>query len=433
VGLGITASGGAQRQRASRIELQIAVSFCNHYETMSLIVAFTLIAGSMGFGAPSSPSYTPQFGACMDCDGRHLVGLTESKRLAVWDATTGRMIRILEGYQDPVYLARLLPDGKSVLAQSFRPGTDWATWGITDKGPRDNSMRLWDIDSGKVLWRIPDSFFDAISRDGKRVYGVQSKVSPNLEQPKMVCWDIRTGSPLFTMPGFAPLGFLSNIVEESADGRRLLYSDSYKVTIFDLLSRKKLVDIENGRGVGVLPASFVGDGDKFFYDSPSSRGTTVALYSVSKDKVVVTAEFPSERTPFVIGWLPRSAGFVAFCNWGRWMSFSEGAGLVDRGEAAVPPFDIFVSPDGLSFAASYREYGDQNKTTLKVEGYNARTFKKTWERPGVSIKCLSNGQLVIQDGDSVSFVDIYSGLEKRTIHLEGFLAKRDLDLARMSN
>lgn len=322
-------------------------------------------------------------------------------------------------------MARLLPDGKSVLAQSYRLGTDWATWRTTDKDPRDNSIRLWNIDSGKVVWRISDSLFDAISRDGRRVYGVQSKVSPNIEKPKLVCWDIRTGSPVFTMPEFAPASYLSNIVEESADGRRLLYSDFSGATIFDLVSHKRLVHITSGRGVGATPASFVGDGDRFYYDSPSSWSPAIALYSISKGKVVAKAEFSSDRAPFVIGWLPRSAGFVAFCNWGRWMSYSERAGLVDRGKAPEAPIDIIVSPDEQSFAACYSTCGAQNKIAFKVEGYNARTFMKVWERSGVGIKCLSNGELVVQDRDAVSFVDIESGLEKRTIHLEGFLAKSD--------
>jgi len=106
------------------------------------------------------------------------------------------------------------------------------------------------------------------------------------------------------------------------------------------------------------------------------------------------------------------------------MSYSEAAGLVDRG-AAKGSDDIIVSPDEQSFAACYPRYEDQNKITFKVEGYNARTFMKVWECSGIGIKCLSNGQLVVQDGDSISFIDIASGVEKRTIHLEGFLAKSD--------
>jgi hypothetical protein len=390
---------------------------------MFLIGPFSLMVGSLGRLSAYGHWNARPLGSCLDCDGRHVLGLAQTKRLEVWDAFTGRSIRTLKGYQDPIYLARLLPDGKSVLAQSAPSRTDWATWRSSDKDSRDSSMRLWNIDSGTIVWHIQDSLFDAISRDGRRVYGVYSRISPNVEKPQLRCWDLVTGSLVFTMPGFSPSGFLSNIAEESVDGRRLLYADPAGTTVFDLNSRTKLVHIKNGPLIGVPRVAFVGDGDKFFYDSPQGTVRAIFLYSLSKKGDVGGAKFPRDRNPSVVGWRPNSGGFVAFCN-GYWMSYDEGSGLVDRGKAARAPFDIIVSPDERSFVACYlTDQGDMR--TFKIEGYNTRTFTKVWERPGLGIKCLSDNKLVVEDGDSVSFVDIESGKERRKIRLEGFLAKNN--------
>jgi len=405
--------------------------------TVCLAVLLSLVAG--GVRAPAAPSsgYMSESRRCFDCDGRHFVGLTQSKKLVVWDALTGRAIRTLDGFQDPIYLAMLLPDGRSVLGQSFKLGTDSTTWGTTEKGRPDRSMRLWNIDSGKVAWRIPDSLFDAFSADGRRVYGVTIK-APRLERPKLVCWDLRTGAPAFTMPNFVPNGFLSNIAEESADGQRLLYSDQSGVTVFDLKSREKLANIRSTHEFGAPPAALLGNGDTFFYDSSPGEQGVIALYSLSQNGIVDKATFPSERLtlvggqtfldpwrPFAIGWLPRSEGFVSFCTGGHWMSYIKGRGLVDRGKGGTSgPHDIIVSPDEQSFVACYSTRQGE-KETFKIEAYDAETCKKRWERPGMGIKFLPNGQLVVLDGDAVVFVDMASGAAKRTIRLEGFLSKND--------
>ena len=148
---------------------------------MPLTLLLSLLAFTLGTPAAPNPSVEPSIESCLDSDGQHVVGLTRSRRLVVWDAATGKAIHALEGYRQPIYTARITPDGRSVLGQSIEPLSDMVTWGVDEKGPRDRSMRLWDIASGKLVWEIPDSLFDAFSRDGRRVYGVEAKVVPKRE------------------------------------------------------------------------------------------------------------------------------------------------------------------------------------------------------------------------------------------------------------
>ena len=397
----------------------------NRQRVMSLFALLGLIVGGMGgpraSGLPKG-GFNYRYNSILDGDERHLVGLTQAKKLVVWDAFTGRVIRTLEGYQEPIYLARLLPDGKSVLGQCIDPQTDWVTWGINEKVPRDRSMRLWDIDSGKVLWRV-HGLFDGFSRDGRTVYGVSS-VPPRQERPKLIFWDLRTGAPMFTMPDFSPNGFLSNIAEESVDGRWFVYSDQSGATAFDLRSHKQLFHMRSTEPVGAPRIAVAGNGDRFFYDSPPGDEGAIDLYSVSQNKAVAKAAFPNGRRPFAIGWLRKAVGFVAFCN-GRWMYYNSKAGLVDRGAAVKPPYEIIVSPDERSFAICCSSGEADSSATLTVDGYDVSTFTKRWERSGWGVKCLANGQLVVEDHGAVSLVDIRSGREVRTIRLDGFSSPND--------
>ncbi len=389
---------------------------------MPLTLLLSLVAVTLGVPAAPSPRVESTIESLLDSDDRHVVGLTRSRRLVVWDAATGKAIHVLEGYRQPIYMARISPDGRSVLGQSLEPLSDTVKWGVDEKGPRDRSMRLWDIASGKLVWEIPDSLFDAFSRDGRRIYGVEAKVVPKREPQRLVCWDLNTGSPTFTMPDFSPSGYLTNIAQESADGHWLLYSDWSGVTVFDLRARKRLVRFDKTMPLLVPRVAMVGNGERFFHDSPPGDSGSIVLYSIPAKKALDIAWIPGS---FEVGWLPKSIGFVAYCNQ-RWLTYRPGVGLVKRGEVVRrtprrigPPDTILVSPDERNFAACYSTGEADGTATRTTVGYEVETCRKLWESPGRGVKFLPNGELILEDGDAVSFLDAASGVPKRRIRLEG--------------
>src|SRR5205807_10061983 len=69
----------------------------------------------------------------VSADGKRLL-TNDGKTLRLWDAYTGKCLRVFEGHTDGVIGAALSLDGKRVL-----------TGGV------DKTVRLWDADTGKEL------------------------------------------------------------------------------------------------------------------------------------------------------------------------------------------------------------------------------------------------------------------------------------------
>jgi WD40 repeat protein len=106
---------------------------------------------------------------------------------SLWDLSTGKVSQIFQGHTEPVSEVAFSRDGKEVATAAhsspwnFEPSTD-------------NSIRLWDITSGKQVQRI-DIPRDAsvrlmeFSPNGKRLLTV--------EAINIRVWDIATGRQLF--------------------------------------------------------------------------------------------------------------------------------------------------------------------------------------------------------------------------------------------
>lgn len=72
-------------------------------------------------------------------DGRHALSTSE-REIYLWDATTGRREKILNGHMDRINAAIFSPDRKYILSMSG-----------SRKGISDNTLRLWEIATGKEI------------------------------------------------------------------------------------------------------------------------------------------------------------------------------------------------------------------------------------------------------------------------------------------
>src|SRR5437660_4397835 len=73
----------------------------------------------------------------VSADGKRVL-TNDGKTLRLWDAYTGKCLRVFEGHTDGVIGAALSPDGKRVLSG----------------GGDDKTVRLWDADTGKELRKM---------------------------------------------------------------------------------------------------------------------------------------------------------------------------------------------------------------------------------------------------------------------------------------
>jgi WD40 repeat protein len=190
----------------------------------------------------------------VSADGKRVL-TCDGKTLRLWDAYTGKCLRVFEGHTDGVIGAALSPDGKRVLS-----------------GSGDKTVRLWDADTGKELRQMTGHttavFSVAFGPEGKAISG---GVGP------MHLWDLNTGkqAAVFSVDGY--------IVA-------LAYSAKARLAATYTWTRIRLWDLETGKEVRKWTGhgsdfyesvSFSPDGERLLSASP---GGPVCIWDVKSGK-----------------------------------------------------------------------------------------------------------------------------------------------------
>src|SRR5262249_29413183 len=74
---------------------------------------------------------------CVSADGKRVLTGSADKSLRLWDADTGKQLRVFAGHTARIIGAAISPDGRSVLS-----------------GSDDGTTRLWDATTGKEIRRM---------------------------------------------------------------------------------------------------------------------------------------------------------------------------------------------------------------------------------------------------------------------------------------
>lgn len=178
-----------------------------------------------------SPRFPRKHESSINCihvlrDGRRAISGSEDAKIHVWNLTTGRLLRVLEG------------QGSGVVSLAVTPNGNLAVSG----GRYDQTVRVWDIDTGQCLHTLRGHRHEiqclSVTPDGG------SAVSGG-EDKTLRVWDLRTGQ---CRRAFECHGKVSS-VDVMPDGRRAVSGSG---DVFDTNGVLRMWDLKTGRCLFLL-------------------------------------------------------------------------------------------------------------------------------------------------------------------------------------
>lgn len=155
-----------------------------------LSIAVPMAHGQLGNSKYGSTITRPH--SDWDYDGKRILGHIGFD-LYLWDARTGEVLQKFIGHSSYIVSAQLSPDGKYVLSSS---GLMEVGDFIPDCGLVDASTRLWNVRTGKELWRKEGQIAGQFSPDGKRLLTF-ALTRRCLDTGGISMWDVASGRKLF--------------------------------------------------------------------------------------------------------------------------------------------------------------------------------------------------------------------------------------------
>ncbi|MBP5976887.1 ribosome assembly protein 4, partial [Brasilonema sp. CT11] len=197
-------------------------------------------------------------------DGKTLASGSSDNSIKLWDVATGKQLKTLEGHSSSVKSVAFSADGKTLAS-----------------GSSDNSIKLWDVTTGKQLKTINGHSSSvnsvAFSADGKTLASGSRDNSIKL-------WDVTTGKLLKTINGHSSS---VNSVAFSADGKTLASGsmDNNSIKLWDVATGKQLKTL-NGHSSYVNSVAFSADGKTLA--SGSMDNNSIKLWDVATGKQLKT-------------------------------------------------------------------------------------------------------------------------------------------------
>jgi WD40 repeat protein len=214
--------------------------------------------------------------------GQSYLGVPYPMRL--WDAQTGKHLRVLEGAKGPILTAVFSPDGKTLAG-----------------GGMDNVLRFWDTESAKLTAEYPEKhhiYAVAFTPDGKRLLAGSNGLK---------LWDLARGKALYS---FEPADQKPNMHQFCF--QVALSPDGTTVATGNMDQDLRIWEVASARELGRVPLRYgVGAGHFLAYTADGS-----GLISTSKGKLAVFSRTTNQQVRELNG--PSALSHVALSPDGQW-------------------------------------------------------------------------------------------------------------------
>ncbi|MCP4345291.1 MAG: PQQ-binding-like beta-propeller repeat protein, partial [Desulfobacterales bacterium] len=192
-------------------------------------------------------------------DGTRIASGSDDNTVRLWDVETGKELSVFKGHSSLVSSVSFSPDGTFITS-----------------GSADNTVRLWDVETGKELSAFEGHSSSvssvSFSPDGRRIASGSHDKTVRL-------WDVETGKELSVFKGHSV-----NSVSFSPDGRRIASGSPDKTVCLRDVETGKELRVFKGHSSYVYSVLFSQDG-RFIVSG--SHDKTVRLWDVETGKEVI--------------------------------------------------------------------------------------------------------------------------------------------------
>jgi WD40 repeat protein len=238
-------------------------------------------------------------GVAFSPDGKRVVTASHDMTAILWDAATGRKVRVLQGHSGFILSVAFHPKANQVLTGSqdktvilwdaatghklraFQGHTGWVKsvaigpdGRLILTGSLDKTVALWDIPTGKRVRSWSTTFVHAVDfgPDGTQVVAA-------LDDGTAKMWNVDTGNEIRTFRGHL---FPAIAVAFSPDGKQVVTgADDYQAILWDAATGHKFRSFYVGMPLSVFSVAFSPDSK---YVITGDQGAQVMLWDAATGK-----------------------------------------------------------------------------------------------------------------------------------------------------
>ncbi len=321
-------------------------------------------------------------------DGCYILSGSRDNSVRIWDADTGNLIRTFSGNNSGVSSVAWSPDGSKILS-----------------GSRDNSVRIWDSDTGNLIRTLSGHnstvYSVAWSPDGSKILSGSSDKSVRI-------WDADTGNLIRTLSGHNSTVYS---VVWSPDGSKILSGSSdNSVRIWDA-DTGDLINTLSGHNFSVESVTWSPDGSKIL---SRSSDKSVRIWDADTGDLIRTLSGHNSS----VAWSPDGSKILSgsWDNSVRIWEADTGNLIRTLSGNNSPVSSVAWSPDGSkilsgSWDNSVRIWeADTGNLIRTLSGNNSPVSSVAWSPDGSKILSGSwDNSIRIWDADTGNLIRTLSG------------------------